>query len=606
MARRLPALLLLLGALLGASAAHGAKRPAVQTVTTIEGDVSAFAFAGTRIAWIEEAQRCTRRVWVQSLRSGRRAALDPESSCGEGEAHARFTNLVFDGSRAVWTHFTGGNTQFSYSFLTAAVDDRVPRQLGEWRETSDIEAQRDTPPLSLAGAQGALVYYGGCASDDDCRRVVGRGIYQVRGRRSVRIVPAWPPRALAAAAGRVASLEAGRRRYSCGCSAGPTWSPDGRTIAFARGGRLHLVAADGTGLRALGRIRGADPDWSPDGRQIAVSSPRGAGNADAVSVIEVASGSVREVGGGTAPAWAPDGSTLAVVHEQGSRSLIELVDPRSATSQDLWVHAAPVWDVAWSPDGSALAIAADDGTFVITLANASETRVFGPTYSVDWSPHGDRLLVASQWDEAFMNAPALFVLPVGGGTPKEVVGGSSAAVSAEWAPDGGAILFASDRLEDDRYDLFVAGSSGESPHPVFPLRAPEDMTRVTTYTLRSGRRLGIFRVQGHPIAVALSSTTGVALVQAASRSRFYVFDPSTGRTLRRIPAPRGSTSLTASGRTLVYATGHRIHALDTRSGTDTTLAVAMRAPSGLTSAGGRVLWAEPGLRRTLVRGVTLR
>jgi len=61
----------------------------------------------------------------------------------------------------------------------------------------------------------------------------------------------------------------------------PTWSPDGRRIAFLRvtgsymhhGYHLYAVNADGSGLRKLGRIAAtayfaSHPVWSPDGRTI--------------------------------------------------------------------------------------------------------------------------------------------------------------------------------------------------------------------------------------------------------------------------------------------------------------------------------------------------
>jgi Tol biopolymer transport system component len=56
----------------------------------------------------------------------------------------------------------------------------------------------------------------------------------------------------------------------------PSWSPDGRTLAFTGVGGIYTVHADGTGLRKLTGSPGPDygPKWSPDGRQIAFVSER--------------------------------------------------------------------------------------------------------------------------------------------------------------------------------------------------------------------------------------------------------------------------------------------------------------------------------------------
>ena len=69
------------------------------------------------------------------------------------------------------------------------------------------------------------------------------------------------------------------------------WSPNGRTLAFVRtpeyidratgiawpeGDSLHLVKADGTGLRGYGRWLSIDSiAWSPDAERIALSTPSG-------------------------------------------------------------------------------------------------------------------------------------------------------------------------------------------------------------------------------------------------------------------------------------------------------------------------------------------
>jgi TolB protein len=54
----------------------------------------------------------------------------------------------------------------------------------------------------------------------------------------------------------------------------PSWSPDGRTLAFTGDGGIYTVHADGTGLHRRTGSPGHDPRWSPGGRQIAFVSER--------------------------------------------------------------------------------------------------------------------------------------------------------------------------------------------------------------------------------------------------------------------------------------------------------------------------------------------
>lgn len=51
----------------------------------------------------------------------------------------------------------------------------------------------------------------------------------------------------------------------------PTWSPDGREIAYGHPDGLFVIRPDGSGPRQLtpGDIQVQGPQYSPDGRQIA-------------------------------------------------------------------------------------------------------------------------------------------------------------------------------------------------------------------------------------------------------------------------------------------------------------------------------------------------
>ncbi|MEU4241124.1 hypothetical protein [Actinoplanes sp. NPDC026619] len=52
----------------------------------------------------------------------------------------------------------------------------------------------------------------------------------------------------------------------------PRWSPDGRQIAYLKGGQLWVMRADGGVARRLTTRAAAGPSWSPDGKWIAFAS----------------------------------------------------------------------------------------------------------------------------------------------------------------------------------------------------------------------------------------------------------------------------------------------------------------------------------------------
>jgi Tol biopolymer transport system component len=125
----------------------------------------------------------------------------------------------------------------------------------------------------------------------------------------------------------------------------PTWSPDGRRVAFTGydGGLSDLFVIDReTGeLTRLTSDRYADlqPAWSPDGRRLAFVTDRGPktdfehlafGNLG-LGLYEFATGRVEvvpgtDVGKNISPQWAPDGRSIAFVSDRGGISNIFLAD----------------------------------------------------------------------------------------------------------------------------------------------------------------------------------------------------------------------------------------------------------------------------------------
>ena len=113
----------------------------------------------------------------------------------------------------------------------------------------------------------------------------------------------------------------------------PTWSPDGKTIAFQsyKSGTFHIWAMnpDGSNVRQLtsGSYDDREPRFSPDGSQIVFSSDRPAAGSPAgtasgsynVWVLTLATGQLTEItdeavlNNAYYPTWTPDGSHITYV-----------------------------------------------------------------------------------------------------------------------------------------------------------------------------------------------------------------------------------------------------------------------------------------------------
>jgi Tol biopolymer transport system component len=163
----------------------------------------------------------------------------------------------------------------------------------------------------------------------------------------------------------------------------PSWSPDGKRVAYQSAGRIWTVGITGTARRAV--HTGYSPAWSPDGKTIAYVRPAAGG----AGVLQAGAASLAQDVIG-APAWSPDGRELAFQRSSG----IYAVTLAGAERQLAVTNLEPGRPV-WSPDGTRVAYTAGANVYIVAADGASAPRrVAGPYAdlgSLSWSPTGDEL-----------------------------------------------------------------------------------------------------------------------------------------------------------------------------------------------------------------------
>jgi hypothetical protein len=153
---------------------------------------------------------------------------------------------------------------------------------------------------------------------------------------------------------------------------GPVWSPDSTRIAIASGSSLLLVNADGSGSRVLftGENQSVNPSWSHDGKLIAFERNFAAhwqiwivwadGSAPAQMYLQTSSSNFRF------PQWSPVSDALAFIsdrqHARGGATPYQYAlyvrDPLTARFDKLVDDVHPYSPARWSATGALLAVSA--------------------------------------------------------------------------------------------------------------------------------------------------------------------------------------------------------------------------------------------------------
>jgi TolB protein len=260
----------------------------------------------------------------------------------------------------------------------------------------------------------------------------------------------------------------------------PIWSPDAATFLYVETNsfadkyniwQMDLHSGRQTNLTGLLAFSALNPSWSPDGRQIAFFSRQGAAYAVWTMTLptpEASSNSPLLTKLTDAehmdifPAWSPDGTKIAFISDRSGEAAVWVMDRDGKAPVRLTEGGFGDLTPAWSPDGAFLAFTrrvkleldeAEKDDYYRSLDDLSQTVLQGQT----------REALYRRLDQVFdlpgrIRVSHLYVLNVASGRLQQLSFDETEDGRPVWSPDGSQLVFSSRR--NGNMDLWLINADG--------------------------------------------------------------------------------------------------------------------------------------------------
>jgi len=227
----------------------------------------------------------------------------------------------------------------------------------------------------------------------------------------------------------------------------PTFSPDGKSLAFTYRGSICLWQRGGE-ARRIAKVAGEVGNliWSPDGSSLLFTDNRGSHSF--VGLFTIGASAVRylqpELGFSDEPVFSPDGKKVAYVF---------FVDPPTGAAPD----SGPYWSLR-------IADVATGAVRILWPAPRGEGGRWAGTrgHNLFWA--ADDKIVFPWEANGFLHA---YAIDATGGAPRDLTPEAFELDTYTLAPDSKSLVYAANLAsETDRHHLWQVGLSGGAPEPL--------------------------------------------------------------------------------------------------------------------------------------------